>query len=236
MQSRTLLHAFVVVCAAYAVVASSSDVRLSDELLDNIVPETDMLELEPKHGLVPAQDLVQEALQTALSRVSPVTEAIVALKSYCMGATDLLDSLDKSVLGDSASSLVKLIQNFGGETKKGGDVVDEFADVILGLRSGSTGLTDYIVKNVNMAVLKGKSPVQTYPLPNGNAGYVVTFNAEIVGLVELPAVYTEELGVPLVTWGQLKTKIEAEVSQTWDPVKVPSHHAQPTVGHIYSSP
>ena len=182
-------------------VNSSSEMNTN---VDTIVPEID--------SQVPQVELLME------SRVSPVVDAIVSLKGYCVEAKKLIEHTGMSDKLQGVSSLVQLITKFGDASKPGADVVSEFADVILQLRSEDNGLFDYFIKNINNAVLNGKSPVE--PFQNDEGHFLVTFNHDVVGLQLLPEVFQVQLAVKNQKWGAITSILKTEVAQTWDPLTV----------------
>ena len=193
-------------------VASSSDVAL----VEAIVPETDVA--TPEVALV--ESMVESMVESgqALSRVSPVAAAIVALKAYCTKAKGRIESTGASDKLQGVSSLIQLIKAFGDEANPEADLVSDFADVVLKLRSEGGGLYDYFIKNINDSVLKGKSPVSTFI--NDQGSYLVTFNSDVVGLSDLPEVFQVQLAVPQSKWSYLDSILTTRVASTWDPVSV----------------
>jgi len=192
-------------------VASSSDVAL----VEAIVPETDVA--------TPNEALVESMVESdqALSRVSPIAAAIVALKAYCTKAKGRVESTGASDKLQGVSSLIQLIKAFGDEAKPEADLVSDFADVVLKLRSEGGGLYDYFMKNINDSVLKGKSPVSTFI--NDEGSYLVTFNSDVVGLSDLPEIFKVQLAVPQSKWSYLDSILTTRVASTWDPVSEKWH-------------
>ena len=187
---------------------------------DEVVPEMDLAESN-----LAMEAFMQDQMQaTSLYKLSPVTEAIVALKAYSIKAKEVFeDQIDLETATEGASSLVELVQILGVPMPEDGDVVTEFADAVLALRAKGGGLFDYLIKHVNLSVMRGKSPVAPVQAPGG--GYFITFSPEVVGLQTMPEYFRTTLAVKGMGYQELKIQIETTVSDEYDPVSVIVGHA-----------
>lgn len=195
---------------------------------DDVVPEMNLAESTN----LALENLMQDEMQAStLFKLSPVTEAIVALKAYCIKAKEVFnDQIDLDTASEGASSLVELVQILGVPMPKDGDVVTEFADAILALRAKAGGLFDYLVKNVNLSVMRGKSPVA--PVQSG-VGYIMTFSPAVVGLKSMPEYFKSTLGVKGIGYQTLKVQIESTVSDEYDPVSESWKLGKVNYAHAY---